>query len=52
MNETIREAIEMIRKVEAEHDVTIVARGGAYGSSRLIVIDNRTNEEYNLDDYE
>jgi hypothetical protein len=52
MSENVEEAIKKIREIEEMYDVTIVARGGAYGSSRLVIIDNRDNQEYSPDDYE
>lgn len=38
-------AIHELEEVEKKYDVSFVARGGSYGSSRLYIRDNRSGEE-------
>lgn len=45
MKSKIEEAIERLKAIEEELNVTITSRSGGYGSSYVIIIDNETNEE-------
>lgn len=38
-------AIYELEEIEKKYNVSFVARGGSYGSSRLYIVDNRTGEE-------
>lgn len=44
-NEKLQMILSMINSMEDAFAVSVIARGGSYGSSRLIVRDNVTGEE-------
>lgn len=49
MNKNLEKVIEKIKEIEDKYDVTILSRGGSYGSSKLIIRDNTTGEEIEYD---
>jgi hypothetical protein len=50
MIDRIMEAAAAIYAIETQKGVRVVARGGAYGASRLVLIDTHTGEEVSLDE--
>lgn len=40
----LEKVLEEIAKLEEQYEVQIAAIGGSYGSSKLVVIDEKTNE--------
>lgn len=43
-------AAHVIEKLQEELGVTVKSRGGAYGSSYLVIADNETGEEISYDE--
>lgn len=38
-------AVYELEEIEDKYEVSFIARGGAYGSARLYIVDRRTGEE-------
>lgn len=44
----IEKAIDAINEIQKKYNVTVTSRGGAYGASKLVIVDNATGEEVEI----
>lgn len=49
MNENLKKAIEKIKEIEDEYNVSVISKSGAYGASTLVIRDNETGDEVEYD---